>query len=335
MAEGVAGPGGRLRLVVGGGGAVLLVLPWILVLLDEPFFIGVCIRFLAYALAAAALDLILGYGGLVSFGQAAFFGIGAYTAGVMIHHATEGSLFMAWPVAIGGSMNALLALPLAGLVAAVLAAGIGVISLRTGGVYFIMITLAFAQMVYFIVLSFPQYGGTDGLMLMARNAAPGLDLADETTLYYVSLAALAAFLWFGRRLAMSRFGMVLRGARENERRMRALGFPIRRYRLAAFVISGAVTGIAGALLANQSGFVSPDLLSWQRSGEIMVMVVLGGMGTLFGPVLGAISLLLLEEVLQGWTEHWMLVLGPLLLGVVLFTRGGLWGALAGERAGDG
>jgi len=327
--------GWRERAAVALGLAALLAVPWLLVAADEPFYLGLCVRLLVYGLAAASLDLILGYGGMVSFGHAAFFGIGAYATGVLMHHAAGATPLVSWPVAVGGSASALVALPASMLVAGLRALAIGAISLRTSGVVFIMITLAFAQMLYFVVLSFPAYGGTDGLMLMARNTAFGLDLADEFTLYHVALAALALFVWFGRRLALSRFGLVLRGAAGNERRLRALGFPVYRYRLAAFAISGAAAGLAGALLANQSGFISPDLLSWQRSGEIMVMVILGGMGTLFGPVLGAVALLMLEEGLQLATEHWMLVLGPFLLAVVLFARGGLWPLLAGTERHDG
>jgi branched-chain amino acid transport system permease protein len=197
-----------------------------------------------------------------------------------------------------------------------------------------MITLAFAQMVFFLVLALPQYGGTDGLMIPERNVLAGQSLGGDAPLYWVALALLGLFLAFGRSAMAARFGLALRGARMNERRALALGLPVYRLRLAAFTLSGAVTGLAGAILANQASFVSPDLLSWQRSGELLVMVILGGQGTLFGPALGAVALLAAEEELSAMTEHWMLVLGPVLLLVVLFFRGGLWRIAAGVR-GDG
>jgi branched-chain amino acid transport system permease protein len=276
---------------------------------------------------------VLGYGGMVSFGHGAFLGTGAYVAGVLLHHAAEGSAVIDWPVRIGGTAEALVAWPAAMLVSGLLAAAIGAISLRTRGVHFIMITLAFAQMVFFLVLALPQYGGTDGLMVPGRNALAGASLAGDAPLYWVALALLAAFLAFGRSAVAARFGLALRGARMNERRALALGLPVYRLRLMAFTLSGAVTGLAGAILANQASFVSPDLLSWQRSGELLVMVILGGQGTLYGPVLGAVALLAAEEELAAMTEHWMLILGPVLLVVVLFFRGGLWRIAAGVKSG--
>lgn len=308
--------------------AIALLLPPAALALDEPFYVSLASRMLIYGLAAASLDLILGFGGMVSFGHAAFFGAGGYAVGILYMHGFEGSAFLGL---VPGSDSALLVWPAATLTGGLLALIIGAISLRTGGVYFIMITLAFAQMLYFLFVSLEAYGGDDGLSLYGRSALPGFDLRDDTTFYYLVLALLLLFLWLGRRLVDSRFGMVLRGVRENERRMTALGFPVYRYKLAGFVIAGAVAGLAGALIANQTEFVSPSLMHWTRSGQIMVMVILGGMGTLFGPVLGAVAFLLLEEVLAGWTEHWMIVLGPLLIFVVLFARRGIFGWLVGPR----
>ena len=195
-----------------------------------------------------------------------------------------------------------------------------------------MITLAFAQMLYYFFVSLETYGGDDGISLFARNTIPGIDLGDDRQFYYLCLAALAAFLFFAWRLVYSRFGMVIRGCKENERRMKSLGFATFRYQLVCFIIAGAGAGLAGALIANQTEYVSPGLMHWTRSGEILVMVLLGGMGTLFGPVLGAAALLLVEELLSIYTEHWMVYLGPLLILVVLFARRGLFGWLAGGGA---
>jgi branched-chain amino acid transport system permease protein len=209
---------------------------------------------------------------------------------------------------------------------------VGAVSLRTSGVYFIMITLAFAQMVFFLAESLNAYGGDDGMNIEHHSRFVGLlDLGDPTTLYFFVYAILLLVLWAGWHLVNARFGMVVRGVRSNERRMRALGFPTFRYKLAAFVIAGAVAGLAGALFANQTLFVSPAIMQWSRSGEIMMMVILGGMGSLFGPLLGAAVFLMLENVLSGWTEHWQAVLGPILLLVVLFAKRGLFGLLPERR----
>ncbi len=195
-----------------------------------------------------------------------------------------------------------------------------------------MITLAFAQMLYYLFVSLQTYGGDDGLSLWRRSTAGPLDLADDGQFYYLVLALVGLCLLLKSRLVGARFGTVLRGIRDNERRMRAMGFPTYRYKLAAFAISGAVAGLAGALIANQTEFVSPAFLDWPRSGEFLVIVILGGMGTLYGPVVGAIAFLLLEELLSAWTEHWMIVLGPILILVVLFAKQGLWGMIAGAAA---
>jgi branched-chain amino acid transport system permease protein len=277
-----------------------------------------------------SLDLIVGFGGMVSLGHAAFFGVGAYVVGILAFHSYEGTPLLDWPFVVEGTENGLLALPLAMLVSAAFAALIGFFSLRTRGMHFIMITLAFAQMLFFFFISLETYGGDDGLSLYARNGLPGLDLGDDVTFYYLCLLLLAGFIFFSHRLVHARFGRMLRGARENERRMQALGYPIFRYQLTAFTIAGAGAGLAGALIANQTEFVSPGLMHWTRSGEILIMVLLGGMGTLFGPVLGALILLLMEEVLSAYTEHWMLLLGPFLVLVVLFARQGVYGLLAGR-----
>jgi len=303
----------------------LVALPSIAQALGQPFYISLASRILIFGLAAMSLDLILGYGGMVCFGHAAFVGIGAYVVGILSHHAAEDSLLLGL---FPGTASGWIAWPLAMLVAAVAAFLIGLVSLRTKGVAFIMITLAFAQMIYFFFVSLRTYGGDDGLSLGGRSSFTSLiSLRDKATFYYIALGVLALVYVLLRRLTRSRFGMVLRGAKDNERRMVHLGFPIVRYKLAAFTLAGGLAGLAGALLVNQGNFVSPQMLHWTRSGEIIVMVVLGGMGSLGGPVLGAAVFLLLEEILSSYTEHWQIFLGPILLLVVLFARQGLMGAL--------
>jgi branched-chain amino acid transport system permease protein len=310
----------RLRAVLLVAGIVLLAaVPAVARALDAPFYLTLFGRVMIWAIAALSLNLILGYGGLVSFGHAAYLGVGVYSVGVLRAHGVD-SGFVQWPVAI--------------LAAALIAAAVGAVSLRTGGVYFIMITLAFAQMLYFMGVSLKAYGGDDGMTLASRSRFPGLlDLENEPTFYYVTLGLLLACLYLSRRVVRSRFGRVLQGVRSNERRMRALGFPTYRYKLAAFVIAGTVCGMAGVLLVNFTRYVSPAFMHWTRSGEIMVMVILGGMGTVVGPALGAFAFLLLEEILSGYTEYWAVVLGPILVLIVLFARRGLAGLLGGASGG--
>ena len=304
--------------------AALVALPPAAEALDESFVIGLFTRIFIFALAAVSLDLILGFGGMVSFGHSAYFGAGAYVVGILSFHAAGGEA-PAWPFSLPVMESAVAVWALAVAAGAVLALLVGAVCLRTSGMYFIMITLAFAQMLYYFFVSLEQYGGDDGLSIAQRNRLPGADLENEATLYYVCLLILAVFLIIGWRLVYSRFGMVLQGCKENEQRMLALGFPVYRYKLTAFVMAGAAAGLAGALMANYMGFVSPGLMHWTVSGEIMVMVILGGMGTLAGPVIGAAVLLLLEEVLSAYMEHWMIILGPTLVLVVLFARRGIWG----------
>jgi len=303
--------------------------------LGESFYIGLSSRILIYALAAASLNLVLGFGGMVSFGHAAYLGTGAYVVGILSYHSVEGSAFFNWPFVLAGTENAFILWPAAVVASALLALLIGAISLRTRGVYFIMSTLAFAQMMFFFFTSLEKYGGDDGLSLFARNRFGSLDLGNDAVFYYLCLGLLTGFILLSHRLVNSRFGMVIRGSKENETRMRALGFEPYRYKLTCFVFSGAGAGLAGALIANQTEFVSPSLMHWSVSGEIMVMVILGGVGTLAGPVFGAAALLLLEEVLSQYTEHWMLFLGPILILVVLFAHNGLYGSLAQGKIRNG
>ncbi|CAA7627029.1 branched-chain amino acid ABC transporter permease [Magnetospirillum sp. UT-4] len=303
-----------------------LALPPVLAALGQGYYVGFAARVLIMAMAALSLDLVMGLGGMVSFGHAAFLGIGAYVVGIGSWHVFEG---VPLPFGLAGSENALVVWPLAMLAAGLAALGIGAVSLRTTGIHFIMITLAFAQMLFYLAGGLKTYGGDDGITLYSRSSLGGLNLSDPFTFYYLCLGLLAAVLAAFLRLADSRFGMVLKGVRDNERRMRALGFPTYRYKLAAFTLSGAVCGLAGALLANASEFAGPAYMGWQRSGELLVMVVLGGMGSLVGAVLGAAALLILEEALAGLTQHWQLLLGALLLLLALSARRGLWGWLGG------
>ncbi|MCJ7830095.1 MAG: branched-chain amino acid ABC transporter permease [Desulfobacterales bacterium] len=324
----------RKNLFLGTGATLLLILPLLADVTGEPYLVSLCSRVLIYALAAVSLDLILGFGGMVSLGHAAFFGVGAYVVAIFAFHSLDGTPILSWPIQINGHASGLVVWPAAVFLSAVFAAVIGALSLRTSGMHFIMITLAFAQMLYYFFVSLEAYGGDDGLSLLARNTLPGIDLGRDTHFYYLCLALLLAFLFFSYRLVHSRFGMTIRGCRENDRRMQALGFPTYRYRLVCFIIAGAGAGLAGALIANQTEYVSPGLMHWTRSGEILVMVLLGGMGTLFGPVLGAATLLLLEEILSIYTEHWMVYLGPFLILVVLFARRGIYGLIIGREDGN-
>jgi branched-chain amino acid transport system permease protein len=277
-------------------------------------------RILIYGIAAASLNLVLGYGGLVSFGHAAFFGIGGYVVGILYqHYSLEEPLFGFIP----GTNQMLITLPAAILVSGLAAAAIGALSLRTGGVQFIMITLAFAQMLFFLFVSLKTYGGDDGLIIRRTNELPGLNMRDKQTVYYVCLFITVAFFALLWRIVNSRFGNVLVGLRQSEKRMAAIGLPAYRYRLMAFVVSGMGCGLAGALMANFLRFASPDMMHWTKSGELMVMVILGGVGTLFGPLIGAAVFIVLETSLASWTENWQLALGFILLFVVLYTHGGV------------
>lgn len=300
--------------------AALITLPLAAEAVGQPALISLAARVLIFSIAAASLNLVLGYGGMVSFGHAAFFGVGGYVVGILYHHYSSGEPLWGF---IPGTNQLLITLPAAIVVSGLAAAVVGALSLRTSGVQFIMITLAFAQMLFFLFVSLEAYGGDDGLILRRANEVPGLDMRDDTTVYYVCLAAAALFFFLLSRFVNSRFGNVLVGLRQNERRMAAIGLPTYRYKLVAFVISGMGAGLAGALMANFLRFVSPDMLHWTKSGELMVMVILGGVGTLWGPMAGAAAFLVFEAVLASWTEYWQLGLGLILLFVVLYTHGGL------------
>jgi branched-chain amino acid transport system permease protein len=289
---------------------VALALPFLLVAADAGFYIGFATRVMIFALAATSLNLIVGQGGMVAFGHAAFFGLGAYVVAILMSHGID-SGWLGWPLAV--------------LVTAAAALPVGLVSLRTRGVYFIMITLAFAQMLYYLVISVRAYGGDDGLPLPRRSSLAPFDLASDSQFYFVVLACLGFVLVALKRLAASRFGRVLAGIRQNETRMEALGYPVRNLKLACFVIGAALAGLAGALLANQNGLASPNMLYWTQSGTLLVMVILGGVGSRHGGLVGATALLGIEELLAGFTLHGHLYVGLALLAVVLFAPRGISG----------
>lgn len=315
--------------------AMLVLLPVYTAATDNTFIMTLFTRIVILAIAAVSLNLIMGFGGMVSFGHAAYLGIGGYVVGILAREGINAGLVQ-WPLAL--------------LLSGLFALGVGALSLRTRGVYFIMITLAFAQVAYYIANALDRYGGDDGLTIQTRSQFGGLmNLSNRTFFYYLCLALLLATVYLVWRMVNSRFGLVIQGARSNDRRMRAIGFPTFRYKLICFVIAGVLCGLSGVLLANHTNFISPALMHWTRSGDLIVMAVLGGMGTVFGPVIGAIALLVLEETLPRMIglgsylvtghevaaarEYWQLILGPMLLLVVLFARGGIDGILAGLRRG--
>ena len=290
---------------------VFALVPAAVIFGPESYLLALFTRVMVFAIAAMALDFICGYGGLVSFGHAAFVGIGAYAVGILGAH---------------GITDLLVTLPAALLASALFAYLTGTVCLRTKSVYFIMITLAFGQMAYFIAGSLAPYGGDDGLTIKMRSTLLGLPfLQNDRTLYYFALLSLLAAYLLLRAILYSRFGRVFRGARENPTRMATLGFDVFRFQRVGYVIAGAVGGLSGFLLANATEFVSPAYMSWQRSGDLIIMVLFGGIGSLHGAIIGAAAYLLIEEILGGITEQWKLIFGPLLVIVVLFARGGLLG----------
>jgi branched-chain amino acid transport system permease protein len=290
---------------------ILAAIPVLALIRSEDYLLSLFERLMIFAIAALSLDLLIGYGGLISFGHAAFVGLGAYAVGILSAH---------------GMHDAIIALPVALLSSALFAYVTGVVCLRTKVVYFIMITLAFGQMVFFTASSLAPYGGDDGLTIAARNTLGGFALfRSEGSLYYLIWGCLLGAYCFCRMLVGSRFGRVFRGAKENALRMETIGFNVYRFQLAAYVIAGMMAGLSGFLLANATEFVSPAYMSWQRSGDLIIMVILGGLGSLHGAIIGAGAYLLLEEWLSAFTEDWKVIFGPFLVLVVLFARGGLLG----------
>ncbi len=307
----------RRAIVLAAGFVLLAAVPPVAALANQPFYLDLVRRVMIFAIAALSLNLILGYGGMISFGHAAYLGVGAYAVGVLAHYGIDNG-YLQWALAVGAS--------------ALVALAIGAVSIRTSGVYFIMITLAFTQMLYYLGISIEEYGGDDGMRLQVKSQFPGVvDLNDANSFYYLVLAILVLALFLGQRLVDSRFGIVIRAAKSNEVRTRSIGFSPYPYRLAAFVIAGAVCGLAGALLVNHTAYLTPEFMNWTRSGELMFMVILGGTASIAGPVLGAFALLLVEDALSGWTQHWQLILGPLLVLSVLFLRRGLAELLLGKN----
>jgi branched-chain amino acid transport system permease protein len=297
--------------------ALFLVCLWLLPVvaeaLDETFYITLAARILIFALAASGLNLVLGYGGLVSFGHALYVGLGAYVVGILSYHGIDnGWVHLAATIALSG----------------LVAFATGLVCLRTSGIAFIIITLAFAQMFFFLGVSLKQYGGDDGLQIVTRSDFGALlSIESNTALYYLTLALLLLTLYLSWRFVHARFGRVLRGAKSNVRRMRVLGFPVVRYQVSAYAISGAICGVAGMLLANLTKFASPAYMFWTISGDLIVMVMLGGIATIIGPLIGATAFVILETVLAAYTQHWMIVLGPIIVLIALVSKRGLYGLL--------
>lgn len=292
---------------------VLVFAPQISAMIGESYYVTIATRILVFGLAASSLNLILGYGGLVSFGHALYLGIGAYTVGLMAHYGIT-----------SGWVHLIVAISACALIALLT----GVVCMRTSGMGFIMITLAFAQMFFFLGVSLKQYGGDDGLRITARsNFGPLFSIDDNVGLYYFCLTVVMAALYLTWRFVRSRFGRVLRGTKSNVERMRVLGFPVLRYQVLAYVIAGCACGVAGMLLANFTKFTSPAYMYWTVSGDLIVMVILGGIGTVMGPLVGAAVYVILETALSSYTQHWMAILGPLILLIALTAARGVWGLL--------
>lgn len=309
---------------------LLAVLPPLLYVNGFTFYLDLATRLTILAIAAVALNMVLGYGGLVSFGHAAFVGLGAYAVGIPAYHSVYGGL-----ESLGlASASGWLQFPLAMGVCALFALLTGMVCLRTKGVYFIMITMAFAQMVYYAIVSIKTYGGDDGLTIDTRSELPFISLDNPLQLFALAYVILVLTMLLVRMMMRSRFGMVLQGAKGNNERVQTLGYNTYAYQLTAYVISGALAGLAGALLGNFTTFISPEMMDWSRSGELMFMVILGGAATTIGPVLGSAAFILIEEVLSRWTVYWQLPFGLLLMAVVLYSRGGLLGLFAGASKGD-
>lgn len=310
----------------------LACVPWIAAAIGEPFYVRLLMRMMIFSIIALSLNLILGYGGLVSFGHAMFVGVAAYVVGILAYHSFNGEALVIGPFSFDGSLEALITWPIALIITAIVAAILGTVALRTSGLYFIMITLALAQMLFFLAVSMQKYGGEDGLQVLGTQTLGWIDLGDFTSLYYVVWVCLAGVLLLCHRIVNSRFGLVLKASRQNENRLHAVGVPVFWYRLVAFVISGTLGGLGGVLLVSSQSFVSPADMAWIQSGDYIVMVVVGGMGSLFGPIFGAFFYLTAQYVLGNITEYWQMYLGPLLILVVLYARWGIAGAFMSKAA---
>ncbi len=316
----------RARYIVFSIWLALAVVPWVADAMGQAYWINILTRALILGLVAMSLNLIMGYGGMVSLGHAAYFGVGGYCVALIAFHTAQAIPILGWT----GSNEALVVWPIAMLFTGLLAFLLGILCLRTQGVYFIMITLAFCQMLFFIVISLKYYGGDDGLIMSQRNLFAGRPLNDPATLYYVCFVILLAAFAVLSKLTASSFGRALQASKINPRRTLSLGIPVKQVQLTAFVIAGVLAGLGGALWVNQMRIASPDMLSWVRSGEFIMMVILGGLGSHLGAIAGAIVLVILETWLAGMTEHWMLLLGAILVLTVLFIKKGLFVRLAGR-----
>jgi branched-chain amino acid transport system permease protein len=312
---------------------LLAVVPLALFYGGQPFWLDVATRLVILAIAAASLNFILGYGGLVSFGHAAYLGLGAYAVGIPVHHSIFGGLDFLGLATTNGWVHLIIGL----VVCALFALLTGAVSLRTKGVYFIMITMAFSQMLYYALISIKTYGGDDGLTIMSRSELPGISLDDPVQLYALCFVSLLGVMALIRMLVNSRFGQVLQGARGNAQRVQILGFNIFQYQLFAYVLAGVIAGYAGFLLANFTAYISPEMMDWTRSGELMFMVILGGVAVMLGPVLGAAAFILVEELFSHFTIYWQLPFGLMLMLVVLYSKGGLaqWLRLQPNAGGQG
>lgn len=318
----------RTRLAIILFGLLLfLMVPFISQTAGNSSIEGLATRIVIYAIAAVSLDLIMGYGALVSFGHAMFFGLGGYAVGIIAYHTNMGEPLFGWE----GSNSAVIIWPIALIACAILALVVGWLALKTTGVQFIMITLAFAQMVFFILVSLQIYGGDDGLLIDERNTMPLIDTNNSTVFYYLCLFILVVWTMFCMMIVNSRFGLIFQALRQSERRTVNLGIRPISFRLSAFVISALGAGLAGVLWANYALFVTPDMAAWTKSGEFMAIVVIGGLGTLIGPIAGAAVFIVLEQILAGFTEHWMIIMGPILTLIALFGQRGMLGRLLGKR----
>ena len=309
-------------------------LPLVAYIIDEPYFITLSTKIVIFAMAGVGLNFVLGFGGLVSLGHAAFFGIGGYISSIIIWHALNFEPIFTWPVYISGSTQWWIIWPIVIAIVTVVSTFIGFFSLRTSGVYFIMITLAFAQMIYYFSISWPTYGGEDGLSIYTRGSIGGFNSMNGLNFYFVCFSWLLISILVSSKLISSSFGLAFKATRENTERVASVGIKTFNIRLIAFIFSGIICGIAGALYADLNRFVSPSILSWHTSGEIMIFVILGGVSRLFGPLLGAMFFVVLEQVLGGITENWQFWLGFILILEVLFSRGGISGLLIREKVNE-
>ncbi len=301
----------------------LFLFPIIAHFMDEPYFVTLSTKITIFAIGAIGLNLILGYSGLVSFGHAAYFGVGGYIAGILASHALNLDPFFQWPFILEGTNNLLIVWPIVIILSGFSALVIGYFSLRTTGVYFIMITLAFAQMLYYFAISWPSYGGEDGLSIYMRGSLLNLNLMNGLNFFFVCYFWLLTALLISASVVNSPFGLVLRACKHNADRVRSSGINPIKIQLTAFVISGSITGLAGALYTDLNRFVSPSVLGWQMSGELIVFVILGGVARLCGPLVGAAFFVFFEYIFGSLTEHWQILLGAIIVATLLYARGGI------------